>query len=69
MRFALLFALVFLGACRVAPKDDQLVATLPTSANDWWVDISEDGTLAAYADRQGRKVLLIVGDRTYGPFT
>ena len=69
MRFAFLIVLGFLGACRLVPPDGRLVATLPKESNDWWVDISGDGTLAAYADRQGRKVLLIVGDRTYGPFT
>ncbi len=64
-----LVGICLLGACRAVPSDGRLVATLPEASNDWWVDISRDGSLAAYADRQGREVLLVVGDRTYGPYT
>ena len=68
MRSALL-GMFLLGACSAVPPRGRLVATLPETVNDWWVDISRDGSLVAYADRQGREVWLVVGDRTYGPYT
>ena len=68
MRMLVLGALL-LGACRTVAPEGYLVATLPEEVNDWWVDISRDGSLAAYADRQGRQVHLVVGNRTYGPYT
>ena len=68
MRTALI-GLFLLGACTTVPRDGHLVATLPKGVNEWWVDITRDGTIASYADCQGREVLLVVGDRTYGPYT
>ena len=65
----ILLAVILLGACSAVPTRGHLVATLPETVNDWWVDISRDGSLAAYADRQGREVWLVVGDRSYGPYT
>ena len=65
----ILIGIFLLGACTTVPRDGHLVATLPKGVNEWWVDITRNGTLAAYADRKGREVFLVVGDRTYGPYT
>lgn len=66
-RTAVSALLLVLASC--ARLADRPLSTLPPDANPWWIDVSRDGRVVAYADRRGFQVFLVIGDRTYGPYT